>query len=337
MRLIRASLLAAVGMLLPGSAAAEPGCVTQCKTLEKGGELAANVSLEGCYVRVCQREGRRLYAEGEYAKALESLDFLFDKLDASPSYLLDLGLTFYALDRFDDALEAFERVVGGFPRNVRAGAQRAHTLVRLGRYDEAIAQFEKLRAMPESEGSFKELDTRSYLQGSIGVVKLIQGDVAGGKKDLIAALKADGRNKLAATYLNFVLPYLEAGDLDPEGVRQLVVAYEELGLRRLADAAEHLKQLLIDHPRYVPGYQRLAEILRSYEQYEACEEALKVAEAHLPRNIDLRAERLRCTLLRVGPATEAAAPALAELRDLRRTHPQNERVQHILTAVGFPP
>ena len=316
---------------------AAPGCQSQCDELVAKGELAANVSPAGCYVRVCQREARRFYADGRYEEALESLDFVQDKLESSPSYLTDRGLSLYALGRFEEALVAFEHTLSGFPRNVKAGTQRGHTLLRLGRYDDAVEQFEHLIQSPESVGEFNELKTRSYLRGSMGLAKLLKGDVAAGKSDLIAAFKADPRNKLAGTYINNVIPFLETGALDLEGVSQLVAAYEELGLKRFAPAAQRLKAVLARNPRYSPGYQRLAEILRSYEQFDACEEILRIGEQAMPTNVNLRAERLRCTLLKVGPNSAAAAAPVQELKKLQKAHPDNRRVKQVLIAVGYPP
>ena len=323
-------LILGVSVVLVGAGVtlAEPMCVAQCDKLAEEGMLAGNVSKEGCYVRVCQLEGRRFYESAEYAKALESLDYLQAKLLNSPSYQMDRGLTLYALGRFEEALKCFERIQRGFPQNVKAGAQRAHTLVRLGRLDDGRAQFQQLLEQPETSGEFKDLDTQSYLKGNIAIVKLMQGDLAGGKADLIRALEIDSRNKLAGTYLHNVVPFIEIGALDPEGVVELVAAFEELGLRRLMPAAQKLQTLLNRQPLYAPGYQRLAEILRSYQRYEDCEKALRVGEAHLPSSINLRAERLRCTLLRVGPSSDEAAPAVKELKQLAEAHPENERVKN---------
>jgi tetratricopeptide (TPR) repeat protein len=328
---VSVALLGARGTL------AEPMCVAQCDELVEEGLLADSVSREGCYVRVCQLEGRRFYQNAEYAKALESLDYLQEKLAQSPSYQLDRGLALYALGDFEEALKCFENIQRGFPNNVKAGAQRAHTLVRMGQLDDGREQFQKLLDQPETHGEFKDLDTRSYLKGNIAIVKLMQGDLAGGKADLIRALEIDKRNKLAGTYLHNVVPYIEIGALDPAGVVELVAAFEDLGLRRLIPAAQKLQTLLNRQPSYAPGYQRLAEILRSYQRYEDCEKALRVGEAHLPSSINLRAERLRCTLLRVGPSSEEAAPAVKELKALAEAHPENDRVRKVLAAVGYEP
>ena len=81
------------------------------------------------------------------------------------------------------------------------------------------------------------------------------------------------------------------------------------------------------------GYHRLAEILRSYQEYESCEVALSLGEQYLPEDLDLHAERLRCALLRYGPTSKEARPALDEVRALSEAHPENQRLKQILVAL----
>ena len=333
MRAVRLTLVIGLALLGAPSVVAAPPCVAQCETLLESGELRKGVSQSGCELRVCQQEARKLYEKNQFEQALESLDYLQPRLQDSPSYQLDRGLVYYALGRFEEALASFEKVLGGFPRNVRAASQRAHTLLRLGRYADARAQFEKLFMDPATEGEFKGLRTRSYLKANIGVVKLLQGDLEGGKADLEQGIKIDGRNRSALLYRHKVVPYLESGALEPEGVMQLLVAYEELSFKRYPTAAQELQALVKRWPRFAPGYQRLAEILRSYQEYEACEVALALGEQYLPEDIDLRAERLRCALLRYGPTSEQARPALDEVRALAEVHPENVRLKQILVAL----
>lgn len=333
MRAVRLTLVIGLALLGAQSVRGAPPCVAQCETLLEMGELRKGVSQAGCEVRVCQQEARKLYEKNQFEQALESLDYLQPRLQDSPSYRLDRGLVYYALGRFEEALASFEKVLGGFPRNVRAASQRAHTLLRLGRYADAQAQFEKLFMDPATEGEFKGLRTRSYLKANIGVLKLLQGDLEGGKADLDQGLEIDGRNRTASLYRYKVVPYLESGALEPEGVKQLLVAYEELSFKRYPTAAQELQALVKRWPRFAPAYQRLAEILRSYQEYEACEVALALGEQYLPEDIDLRAERLRCALLHYGPTSEQARPALDEVRALSEAHPENLRIKQILASL----
>ena len=314
-------------------ALAEPPCAEQCKKFVEEGELRDDVSPVGCFVRVCQREARKFYEKHEFKKALESLDYVQEHLDRSPSYQMERGLNYYALGRFDKALAAYEKVLKGFPNNVRTRSQRGHTLVRLGRLKDAQKQFESLFADPLTEDEFKGLRTRSYLMSNIGVIKLLQGDVEGGKAALEQGLELDGRNRPARSYLTDVVPYMESGDLTPKGAMRLLVAYEELSFGRHDSGAKELRELLERSPRFRPGYFRVAEVLMATQQYEECVETLEDGEKALPDDIDLRAERLRCSLLQLGPNTDKARPSLEEVKSLAKAHPENERLQQILTAM----
>ena len=308
-------------------------CVDHCAKLEKTGDLRPGVSVEGCLNRLCQREARQLYADGKYEQALLSLEPLHRRLKSSPSYRLDLGLILYALGRFEEALASFDAAIEQFPNTLRIASQRAHTLVRLSRLPEARAQFQKLVENPATKGEFKKLRTRSYLHGNIGIVWLIEGSAKKAKQSLEQALEIDGRNKLAATYLYKVTPSVESGDLAPEGVQQLLVAFEELGLKRRDRAARELATLVQRWPRFALGYRRLADILRGYQRYQDCESVLIVAQQNLPKNAEIRAERIRCTLLRHGPGTPESQAAEAELRKLAEANPDNNFVQDVLIAL----
>ena len=198
------------GLVAAPFALADPPCAEQCKKFVEQGELREDVSLVGCFVRVCQREARKFYENHEFKNALKSLDYVQEHLDHSPSYQMERGLNYYALGRFDKALAAYEKVLEGFPNNVRTRSQRGHTLVRLGRLKDARDQFESLFADPLTLDEYKGLRTRSYLMSNIGVTKLLQGDVEGGKTALEQALELDGRNRPARSYLTDVVPYMES-------------------------------------------------------------------------------------------------------------------------------
>ena len=62
---------------------------------------------------------------------------------------------------------------GSCARGGKASAQRGHTLMRLGRYDEAVSQFESLMRRPESEGD--EECARSPTGASKGTSRSLTG------------------------------------------------------------------------------------------------------------------------------------------------------------------
>jgi tetratricopeptide (TPR) repeat protein len=101
-------------------------------------QLREGVTEQGCQVNVCKQDARRLYKEGEYQAALESYQAVAEKMKDDPAFLLDRGVDYYALGRFELALADFDKVLAADPA-LRAGAERAHTLMRLGRWSDARA------------------------------------------------------------------------------------------------------------------------------------------------------------------------------------------------------
>ena len=300
-------------------------------------QLRPGVNEQGCVVNLCQQEGRSLYTEGRYDQALASYQAVAAKLSNSPSFLLDRGVTYYGLGRFDQALADFDATLALVPDSFQAGAERAHTLMRLGKWSDARAQFQKLLESPGAQREFRGLRTSSYLQGNIGAIDLLSGDYAKGKEALDAALKSDGRNSLASTYIYRVLPQLEAKKIDANGVALLLGASEDVGLGRRDAAKKAIDELVAKYPKFPETYFLAAELYRNSGYYEVCERVLLGGEREIPGDVDLKAERLRCTLLKVGPMTPEAKQPLAELRQLAAAHPDNALVAQILDALEAPP
>jgi len=300
-------------------------------------QLRAGVNEQGCVVNLCQQEGRRLYTEGRYDQALTSYQAVAAKLSSSPSFLLDRGLTYYGLGRFDQALADFDKTLELVPDSFQAGAERAHTLMRLGRWSDARTQFQKLLDMPGAQREFRGLRTSSYLQGNIGAIDLLSGDYSKGKDELEAALKGDGRNSLASTYIYRVLPQLKDKKIDGNGVALLLGASEDVGLGRRDAAKRAIDELIAKYPKFPETYFLAAELYRNTGYYEVCERVLSGGEREIPGDVDLKAERLRCTLLKVGPMTAEAKQPLAELKQLAAAHPDNALVAKILDALEAPP
>ncbi len=328
-----ASLLLGLVLLLASPASAAPACAESCGRLAADGDLAPGVSALDCTLRVCEEEGRELYAKGDYEAAIAALDHIGKERADSPAYQMDRGLVLYALRRFDEALVCFDAVVKAFPNGIRGGAQRAHTLARLGRTDEAIAQFRKLEESPGAERTYRNLRTGSYLVGNIGALQLREGKLAEGKASLTKALEIDGKNQLAQTMLHRIVPALESGTLTPDGLFELQVAFEEISLRRPQYAAKHLETVVRSNPRFAVSYLLLAEGLRNQTRYAECEEVLREAERNLPDDNDVRIQRIRCGLLRYGVASEKSKPLIAELKEIRAKDPENALARRMLDAI----
>lgn len=339
MRVAPRVVAALLALALLGADAADPpppalpACAQQCQKLMLQGELAQGVDVLACAKTVCLEAGRRLYRENKLEPSLVALDYVREAYRGDPAFELDRGSVLYALGRYNEALQSFDAVVRVFPDSIRGGAQRGHTLVRLGRLDDAQTQFESLLAKPGVEKQYRKLDTRSYLRGNIALVRLRKGDLVAGKADLQRALELDPGNRLADTLLRRVIPALESGKLDPEGLAVLEVAFEELALGRLDRAARDFEQVIQRWPRYAPAYLLLAEGFRANLRYAECEDLLRQAEAKLPDDLEVRLQRIRCTLLRHGVASTASKPALAELRQIADKHPDNRLARELLAAL----
>ncbi|HKC51688.1 MAG TPA: tetratricopeptide repeat protein [Myxococcota bacterium] len=333
----RALVALLVATAASAARAADPPCVTQCHDMAAKGQLRAGLNEAGCLVNVCQEEGRRLYADGSYEAALASYAAVAAKLERSPSFLLDQGLVYYALGRFNEALANFDAILLSVPDSFQAGTQRAHTLVRVHKLGDARTQFDKLLGTPAAQREFRGLRTSSYLKGNIGVLDLLLGDTAKGKKELEDALEADGRNSLASTYIYRVLPAMESKTIDADGVYLLLTASEDVGINRRDAARDSIEKLVAKYPKFPETYFLAAVLYRNAGHYEECERLLLIGERAIPAEIDLRAERLRCTLLRVGPTSDAAKPSVADLKKLAKDHPDSELAKQILRALDIYP
>jgi tetratricopeptide (TPR) repeat protein len=335
------SLASALAALLLGAAASaaaveEPApCVTRCREMAEKNQLRPGVSEAGCVTNLCQEEGKRLYAEGKYDAALKSFGSVSELLSRSPSFLLDRGLAYYAVGQFELALADFDGILASVPESFQASAQRANTLVRLKRLKEARAQFDKLMSTPAAQREYRGLRTSSYLQGNIGVMDLLLGDGSKGKKELEAALEADGRNSLASTYLYYVIPQLDAGTVDSDGVYLLLTASEDVGIARRDAARDSIEKLVSKYPKFPPTYFLADDLYRNTHHYEECERLLLIGEKALPKDVDLKANRLRCTLLKVGPTSAEAKAPIAELKKLSADNPEAELPKQILRALDI--
>lgn len=332
-RLPLLSLLLVLGVATGNAPAAEDEilrCVESCKELMKSGDMIPGYSETGCQVKVCHEQARRFYEEAEYPKALASLDQILPYVEFSPSYQLTRGLVNYALSDFKAALENFDTVLEIRPYEIQASAQRAHTLVRLGRVPEARAQFLEMLSYPEAAVEYKKLRTSSYIYGNLGVLRLMQSDLAGGRQDLSKAIEIDGRNKLARTFSSQIVPALEDRSLSYAVLPQLVAAFEELALRKPKEGIAELTLVLDESPTFRLGYLLAAETQRRYMDFKGCEITLRIAESKFPEDTEVFANRIRCTMLRHGITAPESQDSLNELKELARKDPNDPLVQEMM-------
>jgi tetratricopeptide (TPR) repeat protein len=298
-------------------------------------QLKEGMTEEGCAASVCQEEGRHLYTQGNYEAALQSLSAVSERLSRSPSFLFDRGLVYYSLGKFDFALADFDGILAIGSDSFQAAAQRAHTLVRLAKFGDAHTQFEKLLSSPGAKREFRGLRTESYLQGNMGVIDLITGDRKKAETELKKAVEIDGSNSLATTYIFRVVPQMDKKTIDGNGVYMLLTASEDVGIPRRDAARETIEQLVQKYPKFPETYFLAAELYRTTGHYEECERILTIGEKAISEEPDIKAERLRCTLLRVGPTSAAAKGPIAELKKLSADNPGNPLSKKILEALDI--
>jgi tetratricopeptide (TPR) repeat protein len=87
------------------------------------------------------------YRRGEYARALDQIDFA---LESDPDHSVALnsrGLALQGLTRFEEALASYDRALGGQPDYAEAHSNRGHTLYELKRFEEALASYDHALAL----------------------------------------------------------------------------------------------------------------------------------------------------------------------------------------------
>lgn len=325
-------LLATVGAIGNAQAAEDEvlRCVESCKELMASGDMIPGYSETGCQVRVCHEQARKYYQEAEYDEALASLDQILPHVEFSPAYQLTRGLVNYSLGDFEAALKNFDTVLEIRPYDVQGSAQRAHTLVRLGRVPEARAQFQEMLGYLEAQVVYKKLRTNSYIYGNLGVLRLMQSDLAGGRQDLAKALEIDGRNKLAHTFEDQIIPALEDRTLAYGMLPHLVAAFEELALRKPREGLRELTVVLDNSPKFRLGYLLAAETQRRYMDFKGCEVTLRIAESKFSDDTEVFANRIRCTMLRHGIMAQASQDSIEELKALATRDPSDPLVQEMM-------
>jgi hypothetical protein len=187
--------------------------------------------------------------------------------------------------------------------------------------------------LPQVEREFKRLRTESYIKGNLGVLRLIEEDLAGGKALLEESLKIDGRNQLAHNFYDKVVPALESRKLDYKSVYALVVAFEELSFKRPNATLREMSGVLNRSPDFRLAYVFVAETQRRYFDFAGCEKTLRIALKRFPEDTEIQANRIRCTLMRYGISSKDALPAVEDLKALAARDPNDPLVQEILLLI----
>ena len=256
--------------------------------------------------------GQALVHRGEYAEALKHFERVLQA--TSESYLEAPVRTAVAdakigLNRLNDAVRDYEKVLENDPRHLRAfmglaagrlrvddAANMAMAMRRLIDVDPEIARTRAyftdypeddrdlagyLKVFQERKGPS---DDASILKSSMGVIAFHMGDLAGAENHLRAALKEDAKNASALLYLGAVQLRRNNGAAAVEtltravDVNQLhVVTRYTLGRALYAagklDAAyAKLEELNGSDPTFLPAVCLLADLLRQRGQLPKAKE-----------------------------------------------------------------
>nr|WP_144827104.1 tetratricopeptide repeat protein [Cupriavidus gilardii] len=117
--------------------------------------------------------------------------------------------------RYDEAIERFDRVIAGNPRNVQARFERAWALAQAGREDEAV------RAFSEIAQDFPELPEP---HNNLALIYARRGDLKRAEAELLLAVEARP---------GFVIGYTNLGDVYRKMAES---AYQEALKRNPADS-----------------------------------------------------------------------------------------------------
>ncbi len=218
-----------------------------------------------------------------------------------------LGVVYFRLQRYGDALTCFQRYLDVVPARVGDTRGLAHCLYSLGRYDEALAHYEKVLAA--APGDAEALRGRALARFRLG-------DGAGALADLEAFLQHEPAHADAWSWKAQVLLDLErAADAVPaaERARELAPwlprawfllgqALSELGREDDARAARERFALLsradqeirrleahLEHePHDVDARRRLVELQRSVGDVASVRANLARLALERPADVDLR-------------------------------------------------
>lgn len=115
---------------------------------------------------------------GNYTSAEKFLDLALRFDEHNPAYRIQKSQTLYNLQRPEDALAEIDAVLAQLPNHAVAHLLRGDYLINLGRYDEALAAFERVRTIENMPGlgehfglCYMEMgkleEAKSYLQDTI--------------------------------------------------------------------------------------------------------------------------------------------------------------------------
>ncbi len=166
------------------------------------------------------RNGRKCFVSGNYEEAAACFAKAIDKNPNRADYYIDYGMALISLQRFDEAIEQFDRVYmdKNIPmvreNNKRALRGKGITYYNRKQYQEAISQFDAALAI----GALSELDMDILYYKGDALVTIGEYEQAGATYSRII----ERNSKEAEAFGKRAYTYLRAGEFD-----QSLADYEE--------------------------------------------------------------------------------------------------------------
>lgn len=217
------------------------------------------------------RIGTAMWQQGNYPGALREL-LTAERLNPQNEVIQNnLGLAYFARERFDLAAEHIRKAVELKPEYTEARNNYGRTLIELGRYDEAITELNAV---------MKDLTYEAPAKGliNLGLAYFKKGEFRTAKAKLAEALKIDRENCLGQTlygrsFLELAEFETAAKVLDNAVVICRAVKYEEPNyysglsyykLGRTSSAIARMEEIIKLYPqsRYAKKAQSLLKLMR---------------------------------------------------------------------------
>ena len=221
--------------------------------------------------------------------------------------LYDVAHAYVAADRVSDALDTINRAIDLEPQKLANHCYKADILLRLKRFEEAIAEAETvLVAEPDHWHSFEQI-----MQALVGLQRT--ADAEARASDLVQLAPNDPHALLAASRFHFSQDQLDRAleladraieiDSEYQSARQLrgLILFQ---MSEYGRASKDLRHFAKTHPQSVRTHCRLADALLYGEEFE---EAVQVAEhlLHIDPEHDHAHYVRGCALMELGKAEEA--------------------------------
>lgn len=205
---------------------------------------------------------------GDFASAVSAFQKLIQSGADSPELRNNLGIAYYQLGQYVQALKQFRVVLGKDPGSVPANLFSGLSLMKLQRPKQAVTFLQRANAsQPENPDVLVALGQVQVASGA-----LLQANAAFEKATHLRAGDADAWYGLGVTDRALAEQRLKAsGGADRESARKLMDA---------ADAA--LARAVALNPNSVGAYMVLGESFRIAEQYDEAVEAYKAATERKP-------------------------------------------------------